>query len=99
MSEPQLSFHAQSPRKIARLSSSDQDASVLGKRANEGLPQKHEDNVMPRSVEEDEEEDDVGPVPMLANPSPVGGAHKKWEGLSATVNHPEVTHQCFSPTT
>jgi hypothetical protein len=87
-----------SPRKITRLSPSDQDASVLGKRAHEGSPQKPETDVTPGSVEEDDDEDSVGPMSMPADPSPVGGARKKREGLSVAVNRREVAHQYFSPT-
>ena len=63
------------------MSESDQDASVLGKRAHGGSPQKPEDDVTPGPPEEDDDEDDVGPMPMPADASSNGGARKKRKGI------------------
>jgi len=64
---------------------SDQDASVLGKRAHGGSPQKPEDDIAPGPAEEDEDEDDIGPMPMPADASSNEGARKKRKGRLATV--------------
>jgi len=64
---------------------SDQDASVLGKRAHGGSPQKPEDDVAPGPAEEDDDEDDVGPMPLPADASSNEGARKKRKGRLATV--------------
>ena len=72
---------------------SDQDASVLGKRAHDGSPQKPEDDVTPGPVEEDDDDDDVGPMPLPADPSSIGGTRKKRKGSFVAVNPREVAHQ------
>ena len=59
---------------------SDQDASVLGKRAHDGPPQKPEDDVAPGPVEDDDDEEDIGPMPMPADASSNGGVRKKRKG-------------------
>lgn len=60
------------------MSESEQDASVLGKRARngEGSPAKEED---PVPMVEDEDDEDVGPMPMPAD-TVGGGAKKKRKG-------------------
>ena len=82
-----------SPRKTTCLNPSDQDASVLGKRVHDGSPQMLEDDITPGPIEEDEDEDDVGPRPVPADPSSVGGARKKRKGSFVAVNRCEVAYQ------
>lgn len=60
--------------------SSDQDASVLGKRVHDGSPQKPDDDVTPGPAEEDDDDDDIGPMPMPTDPSSNGGTRKKRKG-------------------
>ena len=70
---------------------SDQDASVLGKRVHDGSPQKPEDDVTPGPAEDDDDEEDIGPMPMPADASSSGGIRKKRKGLFIAVHSREVT--------
>jgi len=64
---------------------SDQDPSVLGKRAHGGSPQKPEDDAAPRPAEEDDDEDDIGPMPMPADASSNEGAREERKSRLAIV--------------
>ena len=74
-------------------STSDQDASVLGKRVHGGSPQKPEEDAAPGPAEEDDEdEDDIGPMPMPADPSSNGGVRKKRKGSVVADDPNEVIY-------
>ena len=70
---------------------SDQDASVLGKRVHDGSPQKPDDDTTPGPAEDDDDEDDIGPMPMPADAPSNGGVRKKRKGLFIVVYSHGVT--------
>lgn len=63
---------------------SDSERGVLGKRARQGNDGKDIDSALqPAAIvtDEDDSDDDVGPMPMPAEPAGNGGAKKKRKGL------------------
>lgn len=81
-----------SPSATAAMSDSEQDASILGKRARKGEDGQDEDMEgnapAANQEEEDDDDDDVGPMPMPAEAAANGGIKKKRKGMViSTVYH------------
>ena len=65
------------------MSDSEQDPSVLGKRARNGEEDAKPDQVMDTTQDaEDDSDDDIGPMPMPAGAGDNGGVKKKRKGKS-----------------
>lgn len=68
------------------MSDSEQDASVLGKRARNGpgadIPEDAEMNPPPAAQDDDESDDDVGPMPMPEGAPDQAVTKKKRKGAS-----------------
>ena len=65
------------------MSESEQDPSVLGKRARNGEEDAKPDQVMDTTQDaEGDSDDDIGPMPMPAGAGDNGGVKKKRKGMS-----------------
>ena len=56
--------------------------SLRPRRVHDGPPEKPDDNAAHRPAEDEDGEDDIGPMPMLTSAPPDGGARKKRKSQS-----------------